>query len=38
MIIPREVRERYWPSNQDGSATFEVNLARVKEVYRFQIL
>ena len=38
MIFPREVRERYWPSNQDGRSSSEDHLARVKEIYRFQIL
>lgn len=30
----REVRERYWPSVREERIPPEVNLARVKEIYR----
>ena len=30
----REVRERYWPAVHEDRTSPEVNLARVKEIYR----
>ena len=30
----REVKERYWPSAHEDRTPPEVNLARVKEIYR----